>query len=87
MFKFWSEPPIKLGPKLPLKEKLHKLSICHFDELKKIDITRLFYLFSIVDYDTSGWIIRDALVNNLHRFKVRERIKCPEHKRQELNIY
>ena len=33
MLKFWPEPPIKLDPKLPLKEKLRKLSIRHFDEL------------------------------------------------------
>ncbi len=37
------------------------------DTLKKADINlqRSFYLFSIVDYDTSGWIIRDAFINNL----------------------
>jgi len=33
MLKFWPEPTIKLNPKLPLKEKLRKLSIRHFDEL------------------------------------------------------
>ena len=37
------------------------------DTLKqaKINLQRSFYLFSIVDYDTSGWIIRDAFMNNL----------------------
>jgi len=25
-----------------------------------VNLQRSFYLFSIVDYDTSGWIIRDA---------------------------
>lgn len=37
------------------------------DTLKKIKINlqRSFYLFSIVDYDPSGWIIKDAFVNNL----------------------
>lgn len=37
------------------------------DTLKKtgINLQRSFYLFSIVDYDTSGWIIRDAFLNNL----------------------
>lgn len=37
------------------------------DTLKKqgVNLKRSFYLFSIVDYDTSGWIIRDAFLNNL----------------------
>ena len=37
------------------------------DTLKqaKINLQRSFYLFSIVDYDPSGWIIRDAFINNL----------------------
>ena len=40
------------------------------DELKKqkVDIRRSFYLFSIVDYDTSGWIIRDAFVDDLRHY-------------------
>ena len=40
------------------------------DELKKqkIDIRRSFYLFSIVDYDPSGWIIRDAFVDDLRHY-------------------
>jgi hypothetical protein len=43
------------------------------DDLKKqkIDIRRSFYLFSIVDYDTSGWIIRDAFVDDLRHYGVR----------------
>jgi len=32
---------------------------------KKVNLKRSFYLFSIVDYDPSGWIIRDAFLNNL----------------------
>ena len=37
------------------------------DTLKKtgINLQRSFYLFSIVDYDPSGWIIRDAFIDNL----------------------
>lgn len=37
------------------------------DDLKTkgINLKRSFYLFSIVDYDPSGWIIRDAFLNNL----------------------
>jgi len=37
------------------------------DELKKkkVNLKRSFYLFSIVDYDPSGWIIRDAFLKNL----------------------
>ncbi len=40
------------------------------DELKKqkVDIRRSFYLFSIVDYDPSGWIIRDAFIDDLHHY-------------------
>lgn len=44
------------------------LNIEYFvDTLKhaKINLQRSFYLFSIVDYDPSGWIIRDAFMNNL----------------------
>jgi len=36
----------------------------------KINLQRSFYLFSIVDYDPSGWIIRDAFVNNLKFYGV-----------------
>ena len=37
------------------------------DTLKKtgINLQRSFYLFSIVDYDPSGWIIRNAFMDNL----------------------
>jgi len=37
------------------------------DELKKagINLQRSFYLFSVVDFDTSGWIIRNAFEDNL----------------------
>ncbi|MBI5555897.1 MAG: hypothetical protein HY920_08625, partial [Elusimicrobia bacterium] len=44
------------------------LSVEYFvDTLKqaRIGLQRSFYLFSIVDYDPSGWIIRDAFMNNL----------------------
>lgn len=35
------------------------------------DLRRSFYLFSIVDYDPSGWIIRDAFINNLHFYGIK----------------
>jgi len=43
------------------------------DELKKqkVDIRRSFYLFSIVDFDPSGWIIRDAFIDDLHHYGVK----------------
>ena len=50
------------------------LSAEYFVDLLKqtgIDIRRSFYLFSIVDYDPSGWIIKDAFRNNLHFYKVK----------------
>lgn len=50
------------------------LNIEYFvDELKaqKVDIRRSFYLFSIVDYDTSGWIIRDAFRDSLRHYGVK----------------
>ena len=37
----------------------------------RIDIRRSFYLYSIVDYDPSGWIIRDAFINNLRHYKIK----------------
>ena len=42
------------------------------DELKKlrINLQRSFYLYSVVDYDTSGWIIRDAFVDNLRFYGI-----------------
>ena len=42
------------------------------DTLKEtgINLQRSFYLFSIVDYDTSGWIIRDAFVNNIRFYGI-----------------
>lgn len=36
----------------------------------KINLQRSFYLFSIVDYDPSGWIIRNAFVNNLRFYGI-----------------
>lgn len=42
------------------------------DTLKaaSVNLRRSFYLFSIVDYDTSGWIIRDAFINNLRFYGI-----------------
>jgi len=42
------------------------------DTLKqaRINLQRSFYLFSIVDYDTSGWIIRDAFLDNLRFYGI-----------------
>ncbi len=43
------------------------------DDLKAkgVDIRRSFFLFSIVDFDTSGWIIRDAFVEDLKHYGVK----------------
>lgn len=43
------------------------------DDLKKqkVDIRRSFYLFSIVDYDPSGWIIRNAFVDDLRHYGIK----------------
>lgn len=38
---------------------------------KGVNIRRSFYLFGIVDYDPSGWIIRDAFVNHLQAFGIK----------------
>lgn len=37
----------------------------------RINLQRSFYLFSIVDYDPSGWIIQQAFVNNLAFYGVK----------------
>jgi hypothetical protein len=37
----------------------------------KFNLRRSFYLYSIVDYDPSGWIIRDAFINNLRHYKIK----------------
>lgn len=37
---------------------------------KGVDLRRSFFLFGIVDFDTSGWIIRDALIDDLNRFGI-----------------
>ncbi len=50
------------------------LSVEYFvDEMREqgIDIRKSFYTFSLVDYDTSGWIIRDAFLNDLRFFKLK----------------
>lgn len=43
------------------------------DDLRahKVSFKRSFYLFSIVDYDPSGWIIRDAFVRNLRFYGIK----------------
>ncbi len=38
---------------------------------KGVDLRRSFYLYGITDYDTSGAIIRDAFVKNLHAFDIK----------------
>lgn len=47
------------------------------DDLKQkgVNIRRSFFLFSIVDYDASGWIIRDAFISNLKHYGIKH-IKC-----------
>lgn len=51
------------------------LNIEYFvDDLKttsKINIRRSFYLFSIVDYNPSGWIIRDAFIDDLRLYGIK----------------
>lgn len=43
------------------------------DDLKSqgVDIRRSFFLFSIVDYDTSGWIVRDSFIDDLNRYGIK----------------
>jgi len=43
------------------------------DDLKanSVNLRRSFYLFGIVDYDPSGWIIRDAFINNLKFYGIK----------------
>jgi hypothetical protein len=40
-------------------------------EADKLNLKRSFYLYSIVDYDPSGWIIRDAFIRNLNHYKIK----------------
>lgn len=50
------------------------LNIEYFvDTLKKqkVNLRRSFYLFGIVDYDPSGWIIRDAFVDDLKFYGIK----------------
>ena len=50
------------------------LSVEYFvDEMKAqgIDIRKSFYTFSLVDYDTSGWIIRNAFLHDLKFFRIK----------------
>ena len=49
------------------------MSVEYFvDDLRAagVDLRRSFYLFSIVDYDTSGWIIQQAFLNDLKFYGV-----------------
>jgi hypothetical protein len=43
------------------------------EELRKlgVNLQRSFYLFSVVDYDPSGWIIRDAFVEDLQLYGIK----------------
>jgi len=43
------------------------------EQLRATDVNtrRSFHLFSIVDYDPSGWIARDSFVANLHHYGIR----------------
>jgi len=38
---------------------------------KKIDIRRSFFIFSIVDFDPSGWIARNSFIDDLKRFGIK----------------
>lgn len=38
---------------------------------KRTSLRRSFYLYSIVDFDPSGWIIRDAFLNNLRHYGIK----------------
>jgi len=42
---------------------------------KGVNLQRSFFLFSIVDYDASGWIIRNAFINDLRHYGIKH-IKC-----------
>jgi len=53
---------------LALGGKPSVLNVEYFvDSVKEtgFNLQRSFYLFSVVDYDTSGWIVRDSFVRNL----------------------
>jgi len=43
------------------------------DDIKsrKIDIRRSFFIFSIVDFDPSGWIVRNSFIDDLKRFGIK----------------
>jgi len=43
------------------------------DDLKSkgVNLQRSFFLFSIVDFDTSGWIVRNSFVDNLKRYGIK----------------
>lgn len=47
------------------------------DDLKShnVNLKRSFYLFSIIDYDPSGWIIRDAFIDDLKFYGIKN-IRC-----------
>lgn len=45
----------------------------YIDDFKKqkVNLQRSFYLYTIVDYDPSGWIIRDAFIANLRHYGIK----------------
>ena len=50
------------------------LNIEYFvNDLKKqrVNLQRSFYIFTIVDYDTFGWIIKDAFIDNLKHYGIK----------------
>ena len=59
----------KSAPQLVDRPKIFSLGIAGGNT--KFNIRRSFYLYSIVDYDPSGWIIRDAFIKNLNHYKIK----------------
>jgi hypothetical protein len=59
----------KSAPELADRPKLFSLQAAAGGS--KFNLKRSFYLYSIVDYDPSGWIIRDAFLDNLRHYKIK----------------
>jgi len=59
----------KSAPQLVDRPKIFSLGIAGGNT--KFNIRRSFYLYSIVDYDPSGWISRDAFIKNLNHYKIK----------------
>ncbi|MDO8717269.1 MAG: hypothetical protein Q7J73_10780 [Dehalococcoidales bacterium] len=59
----------KSGPQLVDRPKVFSLPAAAGS--LKFNLKRSFYLYSIVDFDPSGWIIRDAFINNLRHYKIK----------------